>query len=157
MLAVAIGSATFLACAAAAAAAGTHVSLAVRAKPPGSDRILLTGRVTPAPRTARVEVQAQRPQGWRKLAGGPVAHGAFKFSTRATGALVLRARAFQGKRLLGVSAVRKLSVAGRGAEERSAARSPVAARRAAAHPREAATAPGRPLHPPPKTRSPPPP
>jgi len=42
-----------------------------------------------------------------------VTHGAFKISTHATGALVLRARAFQGKRLLGVSAVRKLSVKGR--------------------------------------------
>jgi hypothetical protein len=114
MLAVAIGSATCLACFASAAAAGTHVSLTVRVKPPGSDRILATGKVTPAPRTARVEVQAHGPQGWRKFAGGRVTHGAFKIAAHGTGALVLRARAFQGKRLLGVSAVRKVSVEGRG-------------------------------------------
>jgi len=103
-----------LALAAGASAAGTEVSLTARVKPAGSDRILLTGRVAPAPRVARIEVQAHRPRGWRKLSGGRLNHGAFKVSTHATGSLVLRARAFQGKRLLGVSAVRKVSVKGRG-------------------------------------------
>jgi hypothetical protein len=114
ILAVAIGAATLLACAAGALAAGTHVSLTARAKPPGSDRILATGKVTPAPRIARVEVQWKRATRWHRLVAGRLNHGAFKLTTHATGALTLRARAFQGKRLLGVSAVRKLSVKGRG-------------------------------------------
>jgi hypothetical protein len=103
-----------MALAAGAFAAGSQVSLTVRAKPAGSDRILATGRVAPAPRVARVELQAKRPQGWRRLVGGRLNHGAFKLTRRATGSLTLRARAFQGTRLLGVSAVRKVIVKGGG-------------------------------------------
>jgi hypothetical protein len=102
--------ATLVALVAGASAAATQVSLVVRVKAAGSDRILLTGRVASAPRIARIEVQAHRPQGWRKLAGGRVTHGAFEISTRATGALALRARAFEGKRLLGTSKVRRIEV-----------------------------------------------
>jgi hypothetical protein len=113
MLAMGIGAVALLATAAGAAAAGTHVSLTVRAKPPASDRILATGRVTPAPRIARVEVQRKRATGWRRFVAGRLNHGVFKLTTSATGTLTLRARVFQGKRLLGVSAVRKLTVEGR--------------------------------------------
>ncbi|HEX4306819.1 MAG TPA: hypothetical protein VHZ54_12330 [Solirubrobacterales bacterium] len=93
-------------------AAVHKVSLAVRVKPTGSDRVLATGKVTPAPRLSRIEIQVQRAQGWRKLAGGRLNHGAFKISFRDTGTLRLRARAFQGKRLLGISAVREIEVKG---------------------------------------------
>jgi hypothetical protein len=89
-----------------------HISLALQVKPAGSDRILATGKVTPAPRLARIEIQARRPQGWRKLAGGRLNHGAFKISFRDAGTLRLRARAFQGKRPLGVSAVRRIDIKG---------------------------------------------
>jgi hypothetical protein len=106
-LAVLIGA---LALAAGASAAQHKVSLTVRVKPAGSGRILATGRVTPTPRVARVELQAHRTWGWRKLAGGRLDRGAFKVSAHAIGPLVLRVRAFQGKRLLGVSAVRKVGV-----------------------------------------------
>jgi hypothetical protein len=95
-----------------ASAAATKVSLAVQVKPAGSDRILLTGKVTPAPRSARVEIQVHRPQEWRKLAGGRLKHGAFKISTRGTGSLTLRALAFQGKRQLGASPVRAVHIKG---------------------------------------------
>jgi hypothetical protein len=103
-----------LAAAGGASAAATHVSLAVRAKPAGSDRVLATGTVTPAPRIARVEVQVKRPEGWRPFVAGRLKHGVFKLYRHATGTLVLRARALQGKRLLGASATRKLSVRARG-------------------------------------------
>jgi hypothetical protein len=93
-----------------ASAAGRHVSLAVRVKPVGSERILATGKVTPAPRIGRVEIQAMSVHGWRTLAGGPLAHGAFKVSTHATGTLKLRAQVLQGRRQLGVSAVRGIWV-----------------------------------------------
>jgi hypothetical protein len=106
-LAVLIGA---LALAAGASAAQHKVSLTVRVKPAGSGRILATGRVTPTPRVARVELQAHRTRGWRKLAGGRLDRGAFKVSAHAIGPLVLRVRAFQGKRLLGVSAVREVGV-----------------------------------------------
>jgi hypothetical protein len=97
-----------------ASAAGHEVSLTVRAKPAGSDRILATGRVTPAPRVGRVEVQSRRPSGWRKLVAGRLKHGgAFKLSTHEVGSLRLRAVAFQGKRQLGVSSVRALQIKGR--------------------------------------------
>jgi hypothetical protein len=100
-----------LALAAGASAAASHVSLAVRVKPAGSDRIVATGKVTPAPRVARIELQAHRRQGWRRFSGGRLNHGAFKISAHATGTLTLRARAFQGERPLGVSAVRKVRIA----------------------------------------------
>jgi len=112
-LAVAIAClATYVASVAGASAAAPHVSLSVRAKPPGSDRVLATGRVMPAPRIARVEVQVKGPRGWGRFVSGRLSHGAFKLSHPATGTLTLRARVFQGKRPLGVSAVRKLSVKG---------------------------------------------
>ena len=95
-------------------AAGHKVSLAVRVKPAGSDRILATGKVTPVPRGARVEIQAHRPQGWRKLAGARLGHaGTFKLSAHGSGSLRLRAVVFQGKRQLGVSAVRTVQIKGR--------------------------------------------
>jgi hypothetical protein len=99
----------------AGASAATHkVSLAVRVKPAGSDRILATGKVTPAPQSARIEIQVHRSQGWRKLAGGRLGHGGtFKISTHGTGSLRLRAVVFQGKRQLGVSAVRAVHIKGR--------------------------------------------
>jgi hypothetical protein len=97
-----------------ASAAGTQVSLAVRVKPAGGERILATGKATPAPRSARVEIQAHRSRGWRKLAGGRLTRGAFKVTAHATGSLALRARVLAGKRLLGVSPVRHVH-AGRGA------------------------------------------
>jgi hypothetical protein len=106
-LAVLIGC---LALATGASAAPHKVSLTVRVKPAGSRRILAAGRVTPAPRAARVELQAHRPQGWRKLAGGRLDRGAFKVSAHAVGSLALRVRALQGKRQIGVSAVRRIRV-----------------------------------------------
>ncbi len=112
MLVAAIGCLAILVPASGASAAPTHVSLSVRVKPAGSDRILATGKVTPAPRAARVEVQAKRPAGWRPFVAGPLKHGSFKLTHRATGTLTLRARAFAGKRLLGVSPVRKVSAKG---------------------------------------------
>jgi hypothetical protein len=93
-----------------ASAAGHLVSLSVRVKPPGSSRVLVTGKVTPAPRSGRVVIEVHRPKGWRKLAGGTLKRGAFKIVTHGTGSLALRALAFQGKRQLGVSAVRKVEV-----------------------------------------------
>ncbi len=64
----------------AASGAGPRVTLAVRAKPAGSDRIVVTGRVTPTPRVARIEVQANGSRGWRHFVGGPLNHGAFTAS-----------------------------------------------------------------------------
>jgi hypothetical protein len=95
-----------------ASAASTKVSLTVRVKPAGSDRILLTGKVTPAPRSGRVVIQVHRSKGWPKLAGGPLKHGAFKISAHGSGSLSLRALAFEGKRQLGASPVRKVDVKG---------------------------------------------
>jgi hypothetical protein len=111
-LATALACACPLVLAVGASAAGTKVTLAARVKPAGGERILATGKVTPAPRSARLEVQAKRSQGWRRLAVGPVRHGAYKLSARGTGTLVLRARAFAGKRLLGVSATRTVQAKG---------------------------------------------
>jgi hypothetical protein len=106
--------AVFLACivamiaAAGASAAGSQVTLTARAKPPGSDRIVVTGRLTPAPWVARVEVQANGSRGWRHFVGGPLKGGAFKLTRHAYGPLVLRAVAYKGTRRLAVSAVRKI-------------------------------------------------
>jgi hypothetical protein len=108
-----VAIATFLLLVGGASASGrghVHVAFAVRVKPAGSDRVLATGKVTPAPRIARVEVQRRRPWGWRRLVGGRVNRGAFKLSTHVTGTLALRARVFQGKRLLGTSGIRTVHV-----------------------------------------------
>jgi hypothetical protein len=76
-------------------------------KPAGSDRVLLVGRVTPAPRIARVEIETRRRKGWGHLVGGRLMRGgAFKVSTHASGTLTVRALVFKGRRRLGVSAVR---------------------------------------------------
>ncbi|MBS1892538.1 MAG: M28 family peptidase [Actinobacteria bacterium] len=109
-LAVALGCLALLTAAGGASAAGTRVSLSARLKPAGSDRVLVTGRVTPAPPAARVEVQAKRAGGWRPFVSGRLRHGAFRLTHRATATLVLRARAFAGRRLLGVSPVRTVRV-----------------------------------------------
>jgi hypothetical protein len=98
----------------ASAAAARHVSLAVRVRPPGGTRIVATGKVTPAPRVARVAIQVHRPDGWTKLAGGPLRHGSFKVAAHATGTLRLRALVTHGARRLGYSPVRTVHVGGRG-------------------------------------------
>jgi hypothetical protein len=112
MLAAVLAVLGLLACAGGATASASRVSLSVVTRPAGSDRIVATGRVKPAPRVARVEVQAKRPGGWRRIVAGAVRRGAFKLTRRATGTLTLRARAFQGHRLLGVSPVRRVTVIG---------------------------------------------
>ncbi|MBS1844847.1 MAG: hypothetical protein JST53_10565 [Actinobacteria bacterium] len=116
--AIALVCLALLAVASGASAAATQVSLSARVKPAGSDRVLVMGRVTPAPRAARVEVQAKRAGGWRRFVSGRLRHGAFKLSHRAAATLVLRARAFAGRRLLGISPVRTVKI------RKSAARGP---------------------------------
>ncbi len=84
-----------------------HVSLALQEKPAGTSRVLLVGKVTPAPRLARIEIEARRDNGWGHLGGDRLLRdGTFKISAHASGTLVVRALVFKGKRKLGASAVR---------------------------------------------------
>jgi hypothetical protein len=108
-------TAALLVLAAGASAVQHKVSLAVRVKPAGGSRILLTGRVTPAPRIARVEIESRRQGDWSHFAGGRLRRGgAFKISAHASGTLTLRALVFKGKRRLGASAVRTFHLRERG-------------------------------------------
>jgi hypothetical protein len=98
----------------ASAGAATKVSLSAREKPAGSGRVLLSGKVTPAPRGGRIEVQRRDGGKWKRFVGGKLGRsGAFKLSHTGTGSLALRARAFEGKRLLGVSKPLEVSLKGR--------------------------------------------
>jgi hypothetical protein len=104
--------ATLAAVAPAAGAVGHSVSLAVREKPAGSGQVLATGKVTPAPRIARVEVQLRDGKWKRFVAGRLHRGGAFGLARPASGKIALRARVFQGERQLAVSETRKLNVTG---------------------------------------------
>jgi Peptidase family M28 len=88
------------------------VSLAVWVDPPGSGRIVATGKVTPAPAIGRVEIQFRRRGAWGPLAGGRLKHGTFRISTyaRGEGWIVLRALVFQEDRRLAVSKVRTVRI-----------------------------------------------
>jgi hypothetical protein len=110
-LAVALACLGPLPAAGGASAAGHLVSLSVRVQPSGSSRILINGRVMPAPRNGRIEVQVHRSQGWEKFVGGRLRRGGgFRLSREGTGELALRVRVLQGKRLLGTSKVRRIEV-----------------------------------------------
>jgi hypothetical protein len=96
-----------------ASAAGRSVSLTVREKPAGSGRVLATGKVTPAPRIARVEIQWRDAGKWKRLVAGRLHRGgAFGLAHAASGTIALRVRVLQGKRQIAVSATRKLRVTG---------------------------------------------
>jgi hypothetical protein len=103
------------------AAAGSHpravkVTLDVQAKPTGSDRIVITGKVTPAPTTGSVYVQERRSAGWVKCVTGPLRHGSFKFAVTEDGGrqpIRLRALAIVRGRQIGASPVRSVRIAPR--------------------------------------------
>jgi hypothetical protein len=98
--------------AAGAAVSGHKVTLTVREKPSGSGRVLASGAVTPAPASARVEVEWRSDGRWARLGDGPLKQGKFSISTSSHGMdrLAVRALVLQGKRQIGTSAVRTVNI-----------------------------------------------
>ncbi|MFT3866353.1 MAG: hypothetical protein QM729_18995 [Solirubrobacterales bacterium] len=93
--------------------AAPKVTLVVRTRPAGSDRLVATGRAIPAPAKGSVVVQLRRAGAWRRLARGPLTRGAFKLRARPGGdatSPALRAVLYEGGRRTATSPVRRVRV-----------------------------------------------
>src|ERR1700753_1051267 len=91
MLPAIVVVAACLAVAGSASAAGPPVSLTVRAQSPESSRVLIYGRVLPAPRKGRIEAQIHRARGWKEFVSGRIKRGGgFRLVGEERGAPALR-------------------------------------------------------------------